>query len=235
MSAVIELANVRYAWPGRRSFALAVERFSLEQGSCTLLIGPSGSGKSTLLALLAGIVVPGAGRIDILGTDVTALSASQRDGFRAEHIGVVFQIFNLLPYGSVLANVLLPLSFAPKRRARACAERPAQEEARRLLHRLGLDDATIDAKRATELSVGQQQRVAAARALIGSPEIIIADEPTSALDADTRTQFLSLLFAEVRARGSTLLLVSHDRDLEPQFDRVVRLDAIMDRTTEAAQ
>lgn len=226
MPSVINVSGVRYRWPGRRGFGLAIDAFKLEQGTCTLLIGPSGSGKSTLLALLAGICVPDAGRVEILGTDIRQLSASARDGFRAEHIGVVFQMFNLLPYGSVIANVVLPLSFAPQRRARASAERTAEEEARRILARLGISDEVARGKSAAQLSVGQQQRVAAARALIGSPEIVIADEPTSALDADSRDQFLQLLFAEVKARGSTLLLVSHDRELAPLFDRVLRLDEI---------
>jgi len=234
MPAVIEVSGVRYTWPGRRPFTLEVERFELERGTCTLLIGPSGSGKSTLLALLAGIIAPEHGRVEILGTDMAALSASARDAFRAEHIGVVFQIFNLLPYGSVIANVLLPLSFAPKRRIRAAVDRTLEEEARRLLGRLGIGGAIVDSNAAAELSVGQQQRVAAARALIGSPEIIIADEPTSALDADSRSQFLALLFAEVRARGSTLLLVSHDRDLGPLFDRVLRISDVTGSTVGAA-
>ena len=204
---------------------------SWNKGSCTLLIGPSGSGKSTLLALLAGIVAPERGSISILGTDIAALSASARDAFRAEHIGVVFQMFNLLPYGSVIDNVVLPLSFAPERRKRA-ASGGVLDEARRLLGRLGIDAETAAAKTASELSVGQQQRVAAARALIGTPEIIIADEPTSALDADSRGQFLNLLFAEVRARNSTLLLVSHDRELGPLFDHVLRLDEFASRSLE---
>lgn len=226
MPPVIDLFGVQYKWPGRNSFALIVERFTLEAGMCTLLIGPSGSGKSTFLALLAGIAAPSAGRIEILGTDIVRLTASARDAFRAEHIGVIFQMFNLLPYGSVVANVMLPLSFAAKRRRRAGAERPSEDEAARLLTRLGIDEIIARGKSAAELSVGQQQRVAAARALIGSPEIIIADEPTSALDTDTRAQFMSLLFAEVRERKSTLLMVSHDRELAPLFDRVLRLDEI---------
>ena len=118
MTSVIDVSGVQYRWPGRQGFRLAIDGFRLEQGSCTLLIGPSGSGKSTLLALLGGITVPERGKVEILGIDIAKLSASARDAFRAEHIGVVFQMFNLLPYGSVVANVILPLSFAPKRRAR---------------------------------------------------------------------------------------------------------------------
>ncbi len=234
MPAVINVSGVRYRWPGQRGFGIAIDSLELEQGTCTLLIGPSGSGKSTLLALLAGICAPQQGRIEILGTDIARLSASARDGFRAEHIGVVFQMFNLLPYGSVIANVVLPLSFAPARRARAASERSIEDEARRLLARLGIADEIARSGSASELSVGQQQRVAAARALIGTPEIVIADEPTSALDADSREQFLALLFAEVKARGATLLLVSHDRELAPLFDRVLRLDEVATPMAEVA-
>ena len=234
MAAVIAVHGVRFEWPGRKPFSLAIDHFSLEGGTCTLLIGPSGSGKSTLLALLAGIAKPSAGRIEVLGTDIAGLTSSARDAFRAEHIGVIFQMFNLLPYGSVVANVLLPLSFAAKRRARAGAVRTPEEEASRLLGRLGIEEDIARGKSASELSVGQQQRVAAARALIGSPEVIIADEPTSALDHDTRAQFLSLLFAEVRACRSTLLMVSHDRELASHFDRVIPLSEIISPMRESA-
>ena len=107
------MSGVRFAWPGRNAFSLAVDGFALPAARRILLIGPSGSGKSTFLSLLCGIVAPQAGRIEILGTDITRLPASARDGFRAEHFGIIFQMFNLLPYGTVIDNVLLPLSFAP--------------------------------------------------------------------------------------------------------------------------
>jgi putative ABC transport system ATP-binding protein len=188
-----------------------------------LLVGASGSGKSTLLALVAGIVAPSAGRLTVLGADMASLSATARDRFRAEHLGIVFQMFNLLPYGSALDNVLLPLSFAPKRRGRLGPAAAQVAEARRLLAALGLDPDGIGPRRASELSVGQQQRVAAARALIGSPELVIADEPTSALDPDIRDRFLELVLAELALSGAGLLMVSHDPALGPRFDRVVRL------------
>ena len=133
------MSDVRFAWPGRNAFSLAVDSFALPTAKRILLIGPSGSGKSTFLSLLCGIVAPQSGRIEILGTDITRLSASARDGFRAEHFGIIFQMFNLLPYGTVIDNVLLPLSFAPRRRKRATAKGSAEEEAVRLLTRLGLE------------------------------------------------------------------------------------------------
>ncbi len=225
-SDIIRLTDVRFAWPGANAFSLAVDAFTLPAGQRILLIGPSGSGKSTFLSLLCGIVAPQSGHIDILGTDLTRLSASARDGFRAEHFGIIFQMFNLLPYGTVIDNVLLPLSFARKRRQRATANSSAEDEAARLLTRLGLEAHLARGRSAANLSVGQQQRVAAARALIGRPELIVADEPTSALDRDRQVAFLELLFTEVREAGATLIMVSHDQTLAERFDRVLRLDDI---------
>jgi putative ABC transport system ATP-binding protein len=215
----VSLADVRFAWPGKRAFTLEVDRFSLGQGERVLLLGPSGSGKSTLLNLVCGVVAPGAGRVEVLGTDLGGLAGAARDHFRAAHFGILFQMFNLLPYLSAEDNVGLPLGFAPERRRRA-----GPGEARRLLERLGVGE--VAGQPAAELSVGQQQRVAAARALIGAPEIVVADEPTSALDADTQDAFLALLFQELGRTGASLLMVSHDPAPRPRFDRVVPLAGI---------
>jgi putative ABC transport system ATP-binding protein len=221
------MSAVAFAWPGRHAFSLAVPHFVLPARERVLLIGRSGGGKSTFLSLLAGIVTPHEGRLEILGTDTARLSNAGRDRFRAEHFGIIFQMFNLLPYGSVIDNVVLPLSFAPGRKQRAGTTKSAIEhEARRLLASLGIDTSELGGLAAASLSVGQQQRVAAARALIGRPEIIVADEPTSALDRDRQAAFLDLLFAEVAATGATLIMVSHDESLGARFDRVLRLDEI---------
>lgn len=225
---VVAMADVSFAWPGASGFALAIDRFTLARGRKVLLLGPSGSGKSTLLSLLAGIVSPDRGRIEILGTDITPLSSARRDRFRAEHVGVIFQMFNLLPYGSALDNVVLPLAFAPERRQRANQGGGEAHEARRLLLALGLPEERIT-RSAGELSVGQQQRVAAARALIGGPELIIADEPTSALDDDAKGRFLELLFHQLDAAGASLLMVSHETELGQHFDEVIRLDEVIAR------
>jgi putative ABC transport system ATP-binding protein len=223
---VVRFDSVRFAWPGRAAFSLAIDAFALSRGERLLLIGPSGSGKSTFLSLLAGIVVPRAGRIDVLGTDTARLSPAMRDTFRAEHFGIIFQMFNLLPYGSVLDNVMLPLNFSKARASRAGKGEHRRHEALRLLDALGLKGSTLAGANAGRLSVGQQQRVAAARALIGRPEIIVADEPTSALDRNLQIAFLDLLFAEIATAGSSLVMVSHDESLSGRFDRVVRLDDI---------
>lgn len=221
-SSILDLKDVGYRWPGRASFGLTIPQFTLAPAETVLLLGESGSGKSTLLSLICGTITADAGRVRVAGTDIAALSAGKRDRFRAEHIGLIFQQFNLLPFARVIDNILLPLRFAPQRRARVPAP---QEDAQNLCADLGLPAELINAKAGT-LSVGQQQRVAAARALIGAPPLIVADEPTSSLDAATQATFLHLLFTQARAHGTTLLMVSHDARLAEHFDRVVQMSDI---------
>lgn len=227
---ILKLSDVRYRWPGRASFGIFAPHFELAAGETVLLLGESGSGKSTLLSLICGTIIPQSGAIDVAGTNIAALSAGQRDRFRAEQIGLIFQQFNLLPYASVLDNILLPLQFAPARRKRVA---DPQHEAWHLCDKLGLP-SELRNSRATALSVGQQQRVAAARALIGAPPLIIADEPTSSLDAATQVLFLELLFAQSRAHSSSLLMVSHDARLGDQFDRVVEMADLVQSLRDAA-
>ncbi len=214
---VIQLADVEFTWPGASQPTLAIPSFKLARGQKLLLVGLSGSGKTTLLNLIAGVTVPDRGRVAVLGQDLASLRQAARDRFRAEHIGIVFQMFNLLPYASVLDNVLLPLHFAPARRQRVAARGREQDEAARLISALALGPE-LHHKPAASLSIGQQQRVAAARALIGAPELIIADEPTSALDRDSQRRFLDLLFEQVDAAQASLVLVSHDERLGDRFD-----------------
>jgi putative ABC transport system ATP-binding protein len=199
-------------------------------GERVFLHGPSGSGKSTLLAILGGVAVPERGRVHLLGQDIVTFSGHDRDVFRADHIGFIFQQFNLLPWLSARDNVLLPCAFSPYRRNRA--DDPAAETAR-LLQRLDLAPDLWNSP-AAELSVGQQQRVAAARALIGKPEILIADEPTSALDAPRQQIFIDLLLAETSAVGACLLFVSHDERLAVRFDRVLSLAEVNHAMPEGA-
>ncbi|MEL6641727.1 MAG: ABC transporter ATP-binding protein [Pseudomonadota bacterium] len=216
---VLSLSDLDFQWGGRANFRLSVPQFALDRGDSVLLLGESGSGKSTLLSLICGTVVPRSGLVTVAGTELTRLSSGARDRFRAEQIGVIFQQFNLLPFGTVADNILLPLKFAPERRKRAGDGRTT---ARQLCRSLGLPDAVFGAN-ASRLSVGQQQRVAVARALIGGPPLIIADEPTSALDANSQAAFLDLLFDHVTANEASLLMVSHDPRLADRFDRVVQI------------
>jgi len=219
---VIELQNLHFRWRGQARDTLAIAELRVAQGEHLFIRGASGSGKTTLLNLLAGILVPDSGSLGVLGQGLTGLGSSARDRFRADHMGIIFQQFNLLPYLSVLENVLLPCHFSARRKAQAGDMR---ETAQRLLEHLGLDQASWQ-RPVTELSVGQQQRVAVARALIGKPELIIADEPTSALDTDTRDGFLGLLFAEAQAQGSTIVFVSHDPHIASHFHQVVDLQEL---------
>lgn len=218
--AALDLSNVSFRWPGPQSFTLTVPAFQVAAGETVLLLGESGSGKSTLLSLICGIVAPDQGDVCVLGTSLPDLSPAQRDRFRGDTHGVIFQQFNLLPYATVEDNIRLPLRFAAKRRART-----GPNEAAELCSALGLPADVLKAK-AGQLSVGQQQRVAVARALIGKPGLIVADEPTSALDATTQDAFLALLFEQVRASGAALLMVSHDPRLADRFDRTVALSDI---------
>lgn len=221
---VVELDQVRFRWPNQASDTVSIDDLTLLAGEHLFVRGASGSGKTTLLNLLAGIHVPTSGTLRILGEDIAALSPSRRDRFRADHIGVVFQQFNLLPYLSVLENVTLSCAFSPRKRSHASADGSIDDAARRLLESLNLSADYHDSPVA-KLSVGQQQRVAVARALIGGPELLIADEPTSALDADNRDRFLELLFREAQALQCTLIFVSHDPQLAERFDRMIELVA----------
>ncbi|KJZ18528.1 ABC transporter ATP-binding protein [Loktanella sp. S4079] len=219
----LSMTDVSYAWPGRGGFAISCPTFEIGHAESVLLLGESGSGKSTLLSLVCGIVAAQSGSVVVDGTDLGAMRAGRRDRFRADRIGVIFQQFNLLPYARVADNILLPLRFAPARKARA---NDPLNEAARLCRALGLPDGVLS-QPSGSLSVGQQQRVAVARALIGSPPLIVADEPTSALDAATQDSFLSLLFDQTNRAKSSLLMVSHDERLGERFDRVINLQDIV--------
>ncbi len=213
----VAIRDLRFAYIAGRD-VIDIPALAFAAGETVFLHGPSGSGKTTLLGLIAGVLTPDAGHLTLLGTDLTSLARGARDRFRAAHLGYVFQMFNLIPYLSVRENITLPCRLSASRRARVTDPDAA---ARALAERLEI--AGWLESRVTALSVGQQQRVAVARALIGAPELIVCDEPTSALDADRRDRFLELLFANVAAAGSTLLFVSHDLSLAGRFDRTLAL------------
>ncbi len=218
MTTAIDIKDLEFNW-GHGEATLRIPALAIARGERVFLQGPSGSGKSTLLGVIAGVLAARQGQVQVLGADFTALSGAERDAFRADHIGLVFQMFNLLPWLSVQDNVLLSTRFSTPRRLR-CQPDPASE-ARRLLGELGLSGLLT--RPVTELSIGQQQRVAVARALAGRPALIIADEPTSALDSDARDAFLQLLMMECAAAGSALLFVSHDLALGRHFDRRIAM------------
>jgi putative ABC transport system ATP-binding protein len=212
------LRGVSFAWPGGEPVFEGLD-LELARGERIFISGPSGSGKSTLLSLVAGILAPASGEIEVGGRSLSRLSGPARDRLRGDDMGYIFQQFNLVPYLSALENVLLPCGFSKARRWRAAeaAGSPAAAGGE-LLSRLGIP-RPLWSRGAARLSVGQQQRVAAARALVGSPPLLIADEPTSALDEGTGLDFLRLLLGECGRAGSSLMFVSHDGKLAREFGR----------------
>ena len=229
--ALVHCEALSFRWPGAAAPTLNTLNLRLQAGEAVLLRGESGQGKSTLLSLLAGILAPSSGTLTVAGRAFHALSQRQRDRVRGADIGVIFQQFNLLPFLSIIDNVLLPLRFSTERRTRLAATGTSPEAAAEaLLSTLGLSLKALGNRSLGALSVGQQQRVAAARALLGSPSLILADEPTSALDPKNRDAFLRALKEAQTARGAALLCVSHDPALEPYFDRPVTLDILQGAT-----
>jgi putative ABC transport system ATP-binding protein len=215
---VINVKDLRFRWPGAAQDCIAIDELHVDAGATLFLHGPSGGGKSTLLGLLAGVLLPDMGSVSLKGQSWSALSGAHRDAFRSDHVGYIFQQFNLLPYLSVLDNVLLPCRFSHVRRERAASQAGTHaNQAQQLLQHVGLSEP-LWSRPAAQLSVGQQQRVAAARALVGCPEVVIADEPTSALDAVLRDGFMDLLLRECKAASITLVFVSHDERLATRFD-----------------
>lgn len=215
----LEITDLSFQWD-RHQQPLGYPDVILPAGEHLFLQGPSGSGKSTLMSLIGGLIVPGAGSVRVLDTDLSALTGGQRDRFRADHLGVIFQQFNLVPYLNPLDNVLLPCRLSPRRRSRALPT--PTKEAGFLLNALGIPEDHWQ-RPITRLSVGQQQRVAAARALTGTPELILADEPTSALDTGNRDRFIELLLQLAAKQQSSVVFVSHDQSLAPRFDHHIAL------------
>jgi putative ABC transport system ATP-binding protein len=226
---MIILSELLFKWhKSAPTPTLNIKQLQIKPGEHVFLHGPSGCGKSTLLALLAGINTASRGDVCILGQNLSALSNTQRDTFRADHIGYIFQNFNLLPYLTPLENVTLGCQFSKLRQQQVLKHATSlTAEAVRLLNALGLAPQ-FHHQDVGNLSIGQQQRVAAARAFIGSPELIIADEPTSALDASNRQSFINLLFEQAKHSNSTLVFVSHDESLQPLFNRSIDLVSLQE-------
>ena len=223
-AAMIELSDVRFRWHRDAPLVLDIPAFEVRAGERVFLEGPSGSGKTTLLNILGGVTVPETGHVTVNDVRLGDLSGAGRDRFRADHIGFVFQMFNLIPYLSPMDNVILPCRFSQRRKAAAQQRSESvKNEARRLLRHMNLDAHKVAARPASAFSTGQQQRIAVARALIGAPPLVIADEPTSALDHAVRATFMDLMFEEVTTTDAALLFVSHDSRLATRFDRQVTL------------
>jgi putative ABC transport system ATP-binding protein len=211
---LVSVKDLHFRYSTDNSSMLDIPAWSLEPGEQVFLYGPSGTGKSTFLNLLAGILLPNTGEICVLGKRLNTLSGRQRDKWRAQHIGVVFQQFNLIPYLDAVSNIELAAHFAGTKKTK--------HRALELLNALGIDQH-LHNQAAGLLSIGQQQRVAIARALVNSPELLIVDEPTSALDQQNRDAFMSLLFDQAKLHQTALVFVSHDLALADAFHRVEAL------------
>jgi putative ABC transport system ATP-binding protein len=216
--AVVEIKNCQFGYQPNKN-VLNIKELSITRGEKVFLFGPSGFGKSTLLNLISGVIKSNSGELSVLGQNISGLSQSRRDRLRGEKIGYIFQIFNLIPYLSVLDNILLPTIINNER-----SHPDIDKQAKALISTLGLSECMH--KNVTELSIGQQQRVACARALIGNPEIIIADEPTSSLDEKNTHEFMELLMKEWEEKNFTLIFVSHDERLKKYFSRTISLPEI---------
>lgn len=217
MSYTIQIENLKFAYDTKE--ILNIPTLNIKAQSKTMLYGDSGSGKSTFLNLLCGILQPKSGTIYINDTPIHQLSHQQRDAYRAKHLGVIFQQFNLIPYLTVLENIQLANYFALNH------HQPAPQQLQSILKRLELTSHQLK-QRADTLSIGQQQRVAIARALIHQPKLIIADEPTSALDNRQRDQFIELLLQAAAENNTTVILVSHDTNLKQYFTNHIDLHQI---------
>lgn len=224
---MIVIENLKFSYQSSLSAVtpvLDIPYLEIKKNEKVFLYGPSGSGKTTLLEILAGVLVPQSGQVIVDQVDIAQLSGLQRDHFRAHRMGYIFQSFNLLSYLSVLENILLPLKLSPQKMAHFASLKAAEEKAAALCQRLGI--ASILGKPVSQLSVGQQQRVAVARSLMGQPQVILADEPTSALDQEHREKFLKLLFEMCQEQQTTLVFVSHDRSIQALFDRAISIQDI---------
>lgn len=209
---LIEFENLKFHYTPTKPI-LNLAQFELKASEKLFLFGPSGSGKSTFLNLVAGVLKPTGGELTLFGQKSSELSLAGLDRLRGQEMGYIFQSFNLIPYLSVLENTLLPTKLFPKNKS----AQQHRERAQELLTRLGL--APFQHHKASELSIGQQQRVAQARALINTPKLLIADEPTSSLDEGTTHDFMKLLIEQVDQLKIGLLFVSHDQRLKSYFDR----------------
>ena len=214
---ILETSALTYAY--RSGKKLRFPDLQVSAGDKVLLVGASGSGKSSLLNLIAGVLPLQTGSISLKNFQYGQLGPRALDTLRANHIGVIFQSFNLIPYLSGFENARIGLKFSHRRRALVGRPREVIEN---LATHLGLTIDLLDQK-PTELSIGQQQRIAAIRALIGQPELIIADEPTSALDPEATTLFMNQLNDSINPETQAVVVVSHNPSIIPLFDRVITL------------
>ena len=218
---MIDIFNVIFRYPVQDDkLILDIPVWSMSEGERVFIHGPSGCGKTTFLNVLSGLVSVDEGRVSVFNHRLDEMSGRQRDAFRANYVGHVFQTFNLIPYLNAIDNIRLGGCFSGKDR-----DRDLTEQSKQALLNLGVSHEHHDIQ-ARSLSMGQQQRVAIARALINKPKLLIADEPTSSLDEKNKKSFMSLMMELVMANEITLLMVSHDTALSNYFDRVEEFNSI---------
>lgn len=218
----IKLVDLNYRYDSQKSesSSLTIPNWQVQKGSQVFLFGDSGSGKTTLLNLLSGVLPPDQGSVEILGCDISVLSNSERDAFRAKNIGVVFQTFNLIPYLSVIQNIKLAAYFANN------SKQDVAQRAEQLLTALKLENSLLE-KPINQLSMGQKQRVAIVRALINQPKLLLVDEPTSALDRSARDAFMQVLIETCESMKTTQIFVSHDQQLMSYFSEVISIQSLL--------
>ncbi len=211
---MIRIEDLVFAYP-HGPFRLSIPDVTIEDGEKVAFIGPSGSGKTTLLHLLAGIEVPGSGTVTTAGCEVSSMSDAERRDFRVQHVGLVFQVFELLSYLDMLDNILLPyrinssLALTPE----------VVDRAKALAERVGMADKL--GRYVDRLSQGERQRVAICRALLPQPRVLMADEPTGNLDPANKDRVLEMLVQQADEAGATLVTVTHEHDVLGRFDRTI--------------
>ena len=215
----LSISDLAFQFDAETGPILRIKSWQVDRGKQVFLQGASGSGKSSLLTLLAGLRVPTTGEVRVLGTTISNLSNHERDRFRALNIGVVFQQFNLIPYLSVMDNILLAAKFGETEGS------SVRQRATELLSRVNLK-AELFERKSVDLSVGQQQRVAIVRALINYPALLLVDEPTSALDKANRDSFLTLLLEVLAENNCAMVFVSHDSDIGKHFLNRIELSEL---------
>ena len=215
----LSISDLAFQFDAETGPILRIKSWQVDRGKQVFLQGASGSGKSSLLTLLAGLQVPTMGEVRVLGTTISNLSNHERDRFRALNIGVVFQQFNLIPYLSVMDNILLAAKFGETEGS------SVRQRATELLGRVNLK-AELFERKSVDLSVGQQQRVAIVRALINYPALLLVDEPTSALDKANRDSFLTLLLEVLAENNCAMVFVSHDSDIGKHFSNRIELSEL---------
>ncbi len=217
---MVTIRDLHFSWQAS-DFHLHLPHLEIPAGTSVAVTGSSGAGKTTLLNIIAGILVADSGSVNVGDTNLSDLSDGERRAFRLRQIGLIFQSFELIDYLNVLDNVLLPARISPALHVTPDLRSHAGE----LLKGVGLE--RFADRSVTRLSQGERQRVAICRALLSTPSLLLADEPTGNLDPESTQRIVEILFDHVRQSGTTLLMVSHDHSLLPQFDSVIDFNSLL--------